>query len=102
MFLRRSSCLVGALGLAGMIASVFAIHGDDAPPGAPKNVEVLARGPVHEAYAEPAEVRPEPGPVVAKQPPDPIQELAPDQKPEGDNVVWIPGYFAWDDEASNF
>ncbi len=65
-------------------------------------VEVQARGPVHEAYAEPTESRPQPSVVVAKQPPQPIDEIPPDQKPEGDNVVWIPGYWAWDDDASNF
>src|SRR4029078_2257878 len=45
---------------------------------------------------------PAPSPVVKKQPPDPIEELPPDQKPEGDNVQWIPGYWHWDDESSQF
>ena len=40
----------------------------------PKGVEVMARGAVHEAYAEPSEVRPEASPLVTKQPPDPVQE----------------------------
>ena len=31
-----------------------------------------------------------------KQPPDPIQEMPPDQKPAGQNVQWIPGYWSWD------
>ena len=34
--------------------------------------------------------------MVPKQPPDPIQELPPDQKPSGQNIQWIPGYWAWD------
>ena len=75
---------------------------DDDRSDAQQGVDVQARGPVHEAYAEPADVRPEPGPIVPKQPPDPVQEVAPDQKPEGENVVWIPGYWAWDDEATDF
>src|SRR5262249_3547820 len=29
-------------------------------------------------------------------------EQPPDQKPEGENVGWIPGYWAWDDERSDF
>src|SRR5262249_14934551 len=37
-----------------------------------------------------------------KKPPAPIDELPPDQKPEGVNVIWIPGYWAWDDEAADF
>src|SRR5262245_60231097 len=45
-------------------------------------VEVQARGPVHEAYAQPNGSDPRPGPVVNKQPPDPVPETPPDQKPE--------------------
>ena len=78
---------------------------DDAvpPPPPPQNdIVTQARGPVHEAYAEPAETRPEPEPIVAKQPPDPIAELPPDQKPAGDNIEWIPGYWAWDSDTTDF
>jgi hypothetical protein len=66
------------------------------------NAEALARGPVHEAYAEPVSYRPDPGPVVAKKPPDAIEEQPPDQKPEGDDVRWMPGYWAWDDDGKEF
>src|SRR5262245_58117007 len=38
-------------------------------PAAKPEVEVLARGPVHEAYAEPVGDQPGPGPVVTTQPP---------------------------------
>jgi hypothetical protein len=65
-------------------------------------VQVQARGPVHEAYAEPVDSRPQPSPVVPKQPPDPIPESPPDQKPEGDSVQWIPGYWAWDEDSRDF
>jgi hypothetical protein len=34
--------------------------------------------------------------------PDPIEELPPDQKPEGNNVQWIPGYWAWDEDRNDF
>ena len=37
-----------------------------------------------------------------KTPPEPIEEVAPDQRPEGDNVAWIPGYWGWDDERNDF
>jgi hypothetical protein len=70
--------------------------------GPPAGVEVLTRGPVHEAYAEPADERPRATPVVPKQPPAPIPEVPPDQRPEGHDVIWIPGYWAWDDESQNF
>src|SRR5436853_312690 len=74
----------------------------NAPPALPDGAEVVAKGPVHEAFATTAEPNAAPNPVVAKQPPDPIEELPPDQKPEGDNVQWIPGYWHWDDESSQF
>jgi hypothetical protein len=66
------------------------------------DVEVLTRGPVHEAFAEPLASDPEPGLVVPRKPPEDIAEVAPDFKPDGDDVVWIPGYWAWDDDRDNF
>src|SRR5260370_196303 len=89
-----ATALIGTLPLIALRA--------DQPPAPPEGVEVQARGPVHEAFAQPVNWQPEPGPVVAKQPPDPIEEVPPDEKPEGDNVQWIPGYWAWDDEQTNF
>jgi len=65
-------------------------------------VEVLTRGPLHEAFAETITFDPEPGIVISKAPPDPIEEIAPDQRPEGANVAWIPGYWGWDDERKDF
>lgn len=82
-------------------AHSLAIAADD-PPDPPKGVEVLARGPIHEGFAQPAEQQPKPGPVVPKQPPDPIDELPPEQKPEGDNVVWLPGYWQWDIDRKDY
>lgn len=64
--------------------------------------EVLARGPLHEAFAQPPEGTPQAGPIVSRQPPNPVEELPPDQKPPGDNVQWIPGYWQWDDERADF
>ena len=72
------------------------------PPAPPEGVEVLARGPLHEAYAQPGNAMVEPGPVVAKQPPAPIEEVPPDQKPDGNDVEWIPGYWSWDNDQSDF
>ena len=61
-----------------------------------------ARGPVHEAFAAPSTGTAAPGPVVTKQPPESIEEMPPETKPEGDNVQWLPGYWAFDDEKSDF
>ncbi len=73
----------------------------DGPP-LPPGVTVQARGPVHEAFARPADAAATAGPVAPKEPPAPIRELPPDHKPEADGVQWIPGYWAWDDQARDF
>lgn len=65
-------------------------------------VQVLTRGPVHEAFAETITFDPEPGFVVTTTPPAAIEELPPDQIPDGVNVDWVPGYWAWDDERGDF
>ena len=64
--------------------------------------QVLTRGPVHEAFAETVTFDPLPGVVATKAPPAAIEELPPGQKPVGANVAWIPGYWGWDDERSDF
>src|ERR1700682_2131149 len=58
----------------------------------PRGVEVQARGPVHEAFATPTG-EPKPTGAVNKKPPAAIDEMAPEEKPEGD-MIWIAGY--WD------
>lgn len=73
-----------------------------AQPDEPEGTQVLTQGPIHEAFAQPVVFDPKAGPVIAKTPPAPINELPPDQKPEGGNVQWIPGYWAWDDSRNDF
>src|SRR5262249_51477895 len=68
----------------------------------PAGVEVLARGPVHEAYADVVDTQPQPGRVVPQEPPAPIEEQPPAQKPDGENVQWIGGYWNWDEERGQF
>ena len=123
---RFFSITIGTIGLAAFVAALtirwsdspsheFAISvaaaenappppmpADDAGAAAPAGAEVLAQGPVHEAFANPVDMNPQPGPIVAKRPPDPVEEIPPEQQPEGDNIVWIPGYWAWDDDRTNF
>ena len=69
------------------------------PPPVPKGLDVLARGPVHEAYAS-LTADPVPTKAVPKKPPAPLEEMPPEEKPEGD-VIWIGGYWAWDDDRSD-
>jgi hypothetical protein len=92
------------LGLGILAVGVAAIPVDRAAVAqerTPEGIEVLARGPVHEAFATTAEM-PIAGPVITQLPPGPIEELPPDQKPEGDNVQWIPGYWHFEEEKLDF
>ena len=77
--------------------------GTEAPAAeADPNVEVMTRGPVHEAFATPVNAGQTAGLIIPKQPADPIDEVPPDVKPEGDAAVWIPGYWSWDDDRKDF
>ncbi len=69
---------------------------------AEEGAEVLTRGPVHEAFAETVTFKPVTGALVSRAAPALVEELPPDQRPDGNNVTWIPGYWAWDDEGSEF
>ena len=64
--------------------------------------EVLTRGPIHEAYAEPSRGG-DVAPLIApKRPPDPINEVPPDVKPDEEGSVWISGYWSWDDDRQDY
>ena len=66
------------------------------------DAEELTRGPVHEAFANSVSYNPEPGIIVKVAPPKMIDEIPPDQRPDGDNVSWIPGYWGWDEDQNDF
>ena len=72
------------------------------PVAADQAAEELTRGPIHEAFGQPTVFNPQAGLIAPKAPPELIEEVPPDQKPEGDHVTWIPGYWHWDDEGKNF
>jgi hypothetical protein len=83
------------------IGPVHVHTGQPAPPR-PAGMDVLTRGPVNEAFAQPVTFDQGAGFVIKHAPPAPINEIAPEQKPEGDNVLWIPGYWSWDNDSNNF
>jgi hypothetical protein len=64
--------------------------------------QVLLRGPLHEAFADAHQADPQPNPIVNVAPPAAIQEVPPEFKPEGNNVEWISGYWAWDESQNDF
>ena len=66
------------------------------------NLEVLMRAPLHEAFAEVYQHDAKPSPIVEREPPEFVDELPPEYKPDGDNVQWIPGYWAWDEDRDDF
>jgi len=69
---------------------------------ADEGAEALLRGPLHEAFAGPISLDPQSAAIVPKMPPEPIEEIPPEAKPEGENVIWIDGYWAWDEEREDF
>ena len=71
-------------------------------PDQDQGAQVLTRGPVHEAFAAPVAHDPKPGLIAAKEPPAPVEEMPPDQKPAGQNVQWIPGYWSWDQSRNDY
>ncbi|NOU35290.1 MAG: hypothetical protein HOO88_00715 [Kiritimatiellaceae bacterium] len=96
----RSSTWTLALLTATSLCShqLFAQDTDTTPPATPaqEQPEVLGRGPIHEAFAEPVTMQIQAGLVVPQQPPPNIEEIPSAEKPQGQQFVWIPGYWAWD------
>jgi hypothetical protein len=66
------------------------------------NTEVLTKGAVHEAFAQPVVFNPTPSAVVPNKPPEPVEEMPPEQKPAGDHVVWIAGYWSYEADQQKF
>jgi hypothetical protein len=106
IFQTGTFALLVVVGLA-LIAVTPSVTGQPQPPPPPaaeateqEGVETLTRGPIHEAFANPADLDPTPGPLVNKQPPADIREEPPEFMPEG--AVWIPGYWLWSEERENF
>ena len=82
-------------------APADAAPGDFAAPPALEGMEVMTRGVVHEAFAE-VVTDPKPGLIVSKRPPEAIEEVPPEFKPEEEGAIWVTGYWAWDDERDDF
>ena len=98
---RRVLNLAAAIGLAALTLPAVSVSAPE-KSAETEAVQVLAQGPVHEAYAQPVNTQADAATIVTKPPPDAIEELPPDQRPEGDRVQWIPGYWAWDADQGDY
>jgi len=93
--MRIAVTMLMMLGLA--VGPLYAQDPDQPPPTPDQEQpEVLTSGPVHEAFAEPVNLEVQAGLTVPEEPPAQIEEVPPDEKPQGDQFVWVPGYWAWD------
>ncbi|HUT28629.1 MAG TPA: hypothetical protein VMX13_02470 [Sedimentisphaerales bacterium] len=88
------------------VLAAGAVYGQPSEPPPPEpnqeQPEVLTSGPVHEAFAQPVEIKNEPGVVALNEPPANIVETPPDEKPVGKQYVWVPGYWAWDAQRNSY
>jgi hypothetical protein len=102
--MKQLYCLrgAGAAALALLLAQTLPVLAQSQGPDADGGIVVQARGPLHEAFAQPTDKDPTPSLVVPKRPPEPIPEEPPAQRPDGKNVEWIPGYWAWDNDRNDF
>ncbi len=71
-------------------------------PPQPAEIVVLTRGPIHEAFAQPVTFDERAGFIITRRPPAPFLENVPYEKPRGDHIVWIPGYWSWDSDRNDF
>jgi hypothetical protein len=98
-----SKSVMGMIGGSLVLLAILGSSAIASPMQDPNGPEVMAQGPIHEAFAAPVVFNPVPGIVVPKPPPtSQVEEQPPDQKPQGNNVDWIPGYWAWDDQRNDY
>lgn len=96
---------IGVIGVIGLFLFLQAGMASAAtgPPATDEGMEILTRGPIHEAFADVSVDEAQPGIIVStRRVPDPINEIPPDFRPEGDHVEWISGYWNWDEDQNDF
>lgn len=104
-YVRPVGGVLAAIFVAGLATTAHAQV--DAPPPtggaqASADIEVVTRGPIHEAFGSTLQLNPVQGAVADRAPPSPIEEVPPEVKPSGENVLWIPGYWGWDAETKDY
>ncbi|MCL7487711.1 MAG: hypothetical protein M8357_06025 [Desulfobulbaceae bacterium] len=76
--------------------------GQPPPMPAEEQPEVLTRGPVNEAFAQPVNLETLAGFTAPIEPPPDIEEVPPAERPAGDHFAWVPGYWAWDTDRNGY
>jgi hypothetical protein len=101
-----SNRVVALLVCVGIVCAVWCARVAAQPPmpsqELPAGAEVLNRGPVNEAFAEPISVEDQTGLVAPREPPVSIDEVPPQDRPAGSDYVWVPGYWSWDSDRNDF
>lgn len=85
-----------------LLATTVTTHGQTAESAGAANVDVMMRGPIHEAFASPSANEPLEPVVAPRRPPEPIEEILPKHRPQGERVLWIPGYWMYAPGAEDF
>src|SRR5262249_55396444 len=99
---RWSLFLVCALAPFASLLMAPTLRADEPAKAADPDIQIDARGPIHEAYAQPHQAVAGPNEPAPKKPPEPIPEEPANEKPTGKNVKWIPGYWQWDNDRKDF
>jgi len=101
---RRNIMRILIMILMAMVMTTGTLYGQttDQPPPIPseEQPEVLTRGPVNEAFAQPVNLEQQSGFIVPKAPPADIEETLPAEMPVGQQFAWVPGYWAWDSDRN--
>ncbi len=71
-------------------------------PGTQPEATELTRGPIHEAFAQPFEMKSGGDFIVTQTPPEPIEEYPPNQLPESSAYQWVGGYWGWEPDEERF
>jgi hypothetical protein len=92
--------------LMALVIAPGALYGEargQAPPiPAEEQPEVLTRGPVNEAFAQPVNLEDQAGLIAPTEPPADIEEIPPPERPAGEQFAWVPGYWAWDSDRNGY
>jgi hypothetical protein len=92
--------LIMIVALAG--SQLYGQTNETPPVPSQEEPEVLNQGPIHEGFAHPVDLVPQAGIISPSEPPADIVENPAAERPKGSEYVWIPGYWAWDTERTDY